>query len=169
MTTRNHSTLTRSIARRAAALVVAGAALALAVAPASAQSQESTDRDYPVQLTSTEIAAPVAPYREIYYTFVAGPGDVAFTLNVMKGADGGGYAPEVTITLFDAQAKVIEFEGGFGSKYVYGLGQNNAQGIFHARIARRQRVLMRLATTDVSEGARFRLRLSGPFVIPRPE
>ena len=166
MKIRTHSMLTRSFGRHVAALVVAGATLALAAGPAPAQSRESTDRDYPVQLTSTEITGAVAPYRDIYYTFVAGPGDVVFTLNVIRES---GYGPQVTISLFDAQANTIAFEGGFSSKYVFGLGEANAQGIFRATLSRRQRVLMCLSTKDVREGARFRLRLAGPIAISQPE
>jgi hypothetical protein len=160
------STPTQSFMLRATVLV---AALAFAGGAVPAQSRESTDRDSPVRLSSTELAAPVAPYREIYYSFVAEPGELVFTLNVMKDPGGGGYAPEVTIELFDDDANTISFAEGFSSKYVYGLGTNNAQGIFRATIDRRQRVLMRLSTKDVSEGARFRLRLAGPILFPRTE
>src|SRR4051794_18198772 len=105
MKIQNHSMLTRTFGRRSTALVAAIAAIAFAAGPTPAQSRESTDRDYPVRLSSTEITAPVSPDRELYYTFVAGPGDLAFTLNVIK--DTGGYAPQVSIELFDADANVI--------------------------------------------------------------
>jgi hypothetical protein len=168
MKTRNHSTRIRTFGRHAAALVAAITAVALASGASTAQSRESTDRDYPVHLTSTEIAGPISPYREIYYTFVAGPGDLVFTLDVLKDPSGGGYAPELTVALFDDDANTIDFEDGFSSRYVYGLGTNDARKIFRAPLQHRQRVLMRLSTSDVREGARFRVRLAGPIELPRP-
>jgi hypothetical protein len=147
-------------------ILTAAVALAL-VTSVPAQSRESTDRDAPVRLMSSEITGAIAPYRELYYSFVAAPGELVFTLDVYRGETG--YGPQVTIELFDDDANTIHFENGFSSKYVFGVGTENARGVFRAPITQRQHVTMRVSTKDVREGGRFRLRLAGPVMWPRPQ
>ena len=126
------------------------------VGSATAQS-ESRDRDNPVRITSDESSIRVAPERELYYSFTAGPGEVTMTFDVLK-QQRAAFA-NARITLFDRDAKVIRFKDNKD-----GLDLNSyltdERVINRIRLDQRQQVIVRIRTTGTDPGS-FRLRLSG--------
>ena len=126
------------------------------VGSATAQS-ESRDRDNPVRITSSEISFRVAPERELYYSFTAGPGEVTMTFDVLKQQRA--VFANARITLFDRDAKVIRFKDNKD-----GLDLNSyltdERVINRIHLDQRQQVTVRIRTTGTDPG-RFRLRLTG--------
>jgi len=137
------------------------------VGSAAAQSTESTDRDNPVRLTSSEISVPMNPGRDIYYTFMAGPGEVTMTLNVLRVHPNDTTA--TGIELFDSNAKPIPFKDGrndFPLSVYGGMGGLNEQAINRVDFKRQQPVLMRIKLR-YHRGS-VRLRLTGAVDLGQP-
>jgi hypothetical protein len=131
--------------------------LVLWAGPVAAQFRESTDRDHPVRLTSNEINLPFAPGRDIYYGFVAGPGDLTMTLDVYDTA-----TANVDIYLFSADAREIGRQHWFSAGPV-----RSDRKVEHINIARRQQITIKISTSYVQDNSpgRFRLRLTGAIDI----
>jgi hypothetical protein len=130
------------------------------VGSAAAQSAESTDRDNPIRLTSSEISVPMNPDRDIYYTFMAGPGEVTMTLNVLRVHPND--TTSTGIELFDSNAKPIPFKDGridFPLSVYGGFGGLNEQAINRVDFKRPQLVLMRIKLRY--HRGTVRLRLNG--------
>ena len=141
-------------------LVAALLILAIAVESAAAQSRESRDIDHPVRLTSTEITRPIAENREIFYTFVAGPGELTMTLDLMQQDVGA----TVEITVYDMNAKQIT------SFYGWAL-EKNTRRVERINFPRRQQSLMKISVTHSTDHYKgdFRLRLAGALDQARSE
>ena len=139
---------THIVAMSFAAVVI----LIASASPAAAQSRESRDIDHPVRLTSSELARPIAVNREIFYTFIAGPGELTMTLDLLQKSVGA----TVEITLYDKEAKSIT------SFYGWALAQN-AREIRHIKFPTRQQVLMKISVTHSGDNydGNFRLRITG--------
>src|SRR5262245_23368704 len=85
------------------AMRVAAVALTLITAgQAAAQSRESTDMDHPVWVRSNEITGQIGN-KEIFYTFVAGPGELTMTLDLVQQDVGA----TVEVILADKDANKI--------------------------------------------------------------
>jgi len=147
---------------RAMALGLAVAVMLIATAGrAGAQSRESTDRDNPVRLASNEITGQFAPGRDIYYTFVAGAGELTMTLDVYDTN-----TANIDIYLYNRDAKEIGRQHWFNAGPV-----RSDKTIERINITRRQQVIMKISTSYVNDNSpgRFRLRLSGAIDVAQPE
>ena len=156
------NTLSSNLKRSRATWMAVAAVLLLTsfVGAAAAQSTESTDRDNPVRLTSSEILVPMNPSRDVYYTFMAGPGEVTMTLNVLRVHPND--TTSTGIELFDSNAKPIPFKDGkvdFPLSVYGGIGGLNEQAVNRVDFKRQQLVLMRIKLR-YHRGS-VRLRLSG--------
>jgi len=134
--------------------------LAIAVGPVAAQSRESRDIDHPVRLTSSEITRPIAENREIFYTFVAGPGELTMTLDLLQEDVGA----TVEVTIYDMNAKQI------ASFYGWAL-EKTTRRVERVNFPRRQQALMKISVTYSSDHYKgdFRLRLAGALDQARSE
>ena len=140
----------------AAALLI----LAIAVEPAAAQSRESRDIDHPVRLSSSEITRPIAENREIFYTFVAGPGELTMTLDLMQEDTGA----TVEVHIYDMNAKQI------ANFYGWAL-EKNARRVERVNFPRRLQALMKISVTHSTDHYKgdFRLRFAGALDQARSE
>jgi hypothetical protein len=126
------------------------------VGSAAAQS-ESSDRDNPIRITAGEISMRVAPERELYYAFTAGPGEVTLTFDVLKQQKPS--FANARLILFNTDAKVIRFLDN--SEHLdLRSWLTDERVIRRVRFDRRQQVIMRITTTGTDPG-KFRLRLTG--------
>src|SRR6187402_3416886 len=70
---------------------IAVAAVLLLSAAARPSAAQSTDRENPTPLKSNELITEFSQDNpEYFYSFIAGPGEVVFTLDVKGAAPGGG-------------------------------------------------------------------------------
>jgi len=136
----------------------AGLFMLIAIAgSARAQNRESTDMDRPVRVTTNEVTGPIRT-REIFYTLVAGPGELTMTLDLMQENTGA----TVAVTLHDKDAKQID------SFYAWSL-THNARQVERVSFTRRQQVFMTIAITNAGDPYRgtFRLRFAGALELPQ--
>lgn len=138
-------------------LVAVAAVLSWSAGHAFAQ---FSDRDNPTQLTSKElIGRGGEENREVYYTFMAGPGDVTLTMNVVAAGS------TVTIELFDSKSKPIRFKDH--PNYDFGVGSSgkNEQGMVTLHLTKRQRVLMRITQSYPNSTKSYRIRFAGAIEV----
>jgi hypothetical protein len=135
------------------AVVVCFLALVVSAKVANAQ---STDLDHPTPITSNIVSGSLErgeKGRIYYYSVVAGPGEVNFTLSIGK-SDGGVFQAGLTV-LDENEVVLASFSATSGT---YGGGQENKI----VTLKRRQRIILQFGHTAFSGGGGdFRLRIGG--------
>jgi hypothetical protein len=129
-----------------------GSALAVAAALVTSTTvvhAQSTDRDHPTRMTSSEIkGVGDGTLKEYFYTFVAGPGELVLTLDATAKS---GYL-NLSVELFDTDFKSVAR-----------VKMNEARPTFRQverfNLPRAQPVIMQVSVT--SEIARYAVRVSG--------
>src|SRR5262249_23663668 len=158
MNTQGHSTLNSISGFVLRAMRVAAVALMLITAgQAAAQSRESTDMDHPVWVRSNEITGQIGN-KEIFYTFVAGPGELTMTLDLVQQDVGA----TVEVILADKDANKIT------SFYGWSLG-HNARRFERITFPRKQQVnmIINIYHAGIPYNGTFRLRFAGAIELPQ--
>lgn len=143
-----HQQHTMRLPFRRVSMAVAGLLLLIAAGSAVAQ---STDRNNPTPLRSNELNVDFSQDDpEYFYSFIAGPGEVIFTLDV-KGAPPGGGIPY--FHLFNTAGRQLDSFDKFAA------GNASEKLVKRMSFARRQTIVMRVAK-PIGSGS-YRLRISG--------
>ncbi len=139
------------------ALVVFAFTIALVVTTASAAGAQSTDRDNPTKLASPEISGFVdskSAKRNYFYSFVAGPGEVAITLDVSKvNSD-----TSIKYEIFDEDAKSLIYDAAEA------FGSSEQRKIKRFVLSQKVLLILKISPGYIwgeSESGKFRLRFSG--------
>ena len=118
---------------------------------------QSTDRDNPTPLKSDELKADFSQDDpEYFYSFIAGPGEVVFTLDV-KGAAPSGGVPY--IHLFNMDGRELDSFDKFAA------GNASEKLVKRVSFAKRQPVVMRIGKPI--GGGSYRLRISGAVALEK--
>lgn len=134
---------------------MAVAALLLLIVATGSVAAQSTDRDAPTPLTTSDLKADFSDTDpEYFYSFTAGPGEVVFTLDV-RGTGGGGGVPY--IFLFNKDGKEID-----SFNQIVG-GGSSEKLVKRMSFAKRQTVIMRVGK-HIGKGS-YRLRSSGAVAL----
>ena len=130
-------------------------AILILFAAAGLSAAQSTDRDRPTPLKSDELRANFSQDDpEYFYSFIAGPGVVIFTLDV-KGAQPGGGIPY--FHLFSGNGREIDSFDKFAA------GDSSEKLVKRVSFAKRQRVTMRRGK-PIGKGS-YRLQISGAVAL----
>ena len=120
-------------------------------APATAQSK---DRDNPTPLTSNEVTGQVDvdDTREYFYTFIANPGEVTITLDVLPENS----FLKVNVDLFEKTSakQILSFYGSSS-------GFHSDREIRSVRFTRQQPVVMRVRWPNPHKQGGYRVKLGG--------
>jgi hypothetical protein len=121
---------------------------------------QSTSLDSPTQVTSNIVSGSLdkgEKGRNYYYSLMAGPGEVNFTLSIGKAVGGG------TLNIFQVGLTILdENEVVLASFSATGGGYSGGQGNQIVTLKRRQRIILQLGHTSFSDaGGEFRLRIGG--------
>jgi hypothetical protein len=144
-------------ARPCAALWVARALAVALLACGAARAGQSTDRENPTPLTSTELRKDgTGKSAENYYTFVAGPGEVQLTV----AARAKQFSTGVRVDLFDADGNAVTNASVIATTTA-------AQEAKRFQIAKRQTIVMRIAI-DENVG-QYAVRLGGAVELTRDD
>jgi hypothetical protein len=136
---------------------IAMAAVLLLIAAARPSAAQSTDRDNPTPLKSNELITEFSQDNpEYFYSFLAGPGEVVFTLDV-KGAAPGGGVPYFHI--FNTEGRELDSFDKFAA------GNASEKLVKRVSFAKRQAVVMRIGKP--LGGGSYRLRLSGAVALEK--
>jgi hypothetical protein len=141
-------------------------ALLVSVDAANAQSK---DRDNPTRLTSNMISGLVdsdSRGNYYYYSFMAGPGEVAITLTVDPGkkVSDSGFWTGVDFSLFDRNAEKIA-----AKKVTTSERDGSQQAVARVEVTYRQLVVLSVHVQDGmlfgSVGGKYRIRIDGAVEI----
>jgi hypothetical protein len=128
--------------------------LLLLMAATGSVAAQSTDRDHPTPLKSTEIAGDAdGSGTEYFYSFVAGPGKLTITVDV-KSSDG---TVAIPYELLDKDANKAIICCAFAQA---DSGGETGRSIESANLERRQTVILHLTMNKIYKGT-YRVRLSG--------
>jgi hypothetical protein len=115
---------------------------------------QSTDRDHPTPLKSTEIQGDAdGSGTEYFYSFVAGPGKLTITLDV-KSLDG---TVAIPYELLDKNADKAIICCAFAQA---DSGGETGRSVESAKLEKRQTVILHLTMNKIYKGT-YRVRLSG--------
>lgn len=115
---------------------------------------QSTDRDHPTPLKSTEIQGDAdGSGTEYFYSFVAGPGKLTITLDV-KSSDG---TVAIPYELLDKNADKAIICCAFAQA---DSGGETGRSVESAKLEKRQTVILHLTMNKIYKGT-YRVRLSG--------
>lgn len=132
-------------------------------ASAGTISAQSTDRDNPTPLTSSEVsgsfADPDQGAKEYFYSFTAGPGDLTITFD-LKGRDRDA-SGSVAFELLQGNAS----EGAplLCCEFAQMGGGTTGRSVASVKLTKRQRVILHL-TNSIYRGGSFNVRFSGAAV-----
>jgi hypothetical protein len=136
---------------------MAAATVLFLIAAAGPSTAQSTDRDNPTPLKSDELKADFSQDDpEYFYSFIAGPGEVVFTLDV-KGAPPGGGVPY--FHLFNTEGRELDSFDKFAA------GNASEKLVKRVSFAKRQPVVMRIGK-PIGAGS-YRLRISGAVALEK--
>ena len=121
---------------------------------ANVANAQSTNIDQPTPITSNIVSGSLErgeKGRVYYYSVIAGPGEVNFTLSIGK-SDGGIF--QAGLTVLDENEVVLTS--------VLATSYNGGQGNKIVTLKRRQRIILQFGHTTFSDGGGdFRLRIGG--------
>lgn len=141
-------------------IVVASLSFGLSALPI-----QSSDRDHPTPLKSTEIVGLIGAnehQQDKYYTFFAGPGEVHVTLNVQTLPGKSFPVSGATVVLFGPDSKQV------GKLFVQSGGSDEQQETRFA-LSRRVPMLLRISPYDNGgSGGRYKIRFDGPIDTTTP-
>ncbi|HET9530544.1 MAG TPA: hypothetical protein VFQ92_09345 [Blastocatellia bacterium] len=133
------------------------AAVLLLIAASGSSAAQSTDRDNPTPLKTDELKADFSQDDpEYFYSFIAGPGEVVFTLDV-KGAPPGGGVPY--FHLFNTEGRQLDAFDKFAA------GNSSEKVVKRMSFAKKQPVILRIGK-PIGSGS-YRLRISGAIALDR--
>lgn len=134
--------------------------LLVVFAVTNATSAQSSNRDYPTSLNSSEISGNMNDHdRETFYSFTAGPGEVTITVDVNATRD------EQGLLTFDVLAR----NGATSLACCYvaqGNGGGTGRDVATFKLAKRQTVILHTTNGPIGGGT-FRIRLGGAISFGR--
>ena len=136
------------------------AALAVVMAAGAVSFSQSTNRDNPTPINSSEVSGsfpdPDNGAKEYFYSFTAGPGDLTLTVD-LKGRDrdaSGSMAYELLKGNASEDGPLLCCE------YAEMGGGNTGRSVSNVKLTRRQTVVLHL-TNSMYRGGSFNIRFSG--------
>jgi hypothetical protein len=132
-------------------------AVLLLIAASGSSAAQSTNRDNPTPLKTDELTADFSQNDpEYFYSFIAGPGEVVFTLDV-KGAPPGGGVPY--FHLFNTDGRQLDAFDKFAA------GDSSEKEVKRVSFAKRQTVILRIGK-PIGSGT-YRLRICGAVALDK--
>jgi hypothetical protein len=136
------------------------AALAVVIAASAVSFSQSTNRDNPTPISSSEVSGnftdPDRGAKEYFYSFTAGPGDLTLTVD-LKGRDrdsSGSMAYELLKGNASEEGPILCCE------YAQMGGGTTGRSVASVKLTRRQTVVLHL-TNSMYRGGSFNIRFSG--------
>ena len=125
---------------------------------------QSTDRDRPTPLKSSELRGALdGSDTEYFYSFIAGPGQLTVTFDVKASATNAG----ANLDLFDKNSNQVL------SLMAQGIDQGSERVTKSVRVASRQTLVMRIKGISYGSSGNYQgsylVRLEGAFDLPRSE